>query len=98
VTGGVKGFWSGVDGDDTVTTRMGGVVVDPTGVVTASGPTLRTKTDRDVDYWVGRPSSNSANPQTVETRPNLYRNDYFIIGADVRGIDQDNPQREGRPL
>ena len=26
-------------------------------------------------------------------KPNFYRNDYFIVGADVRGIDQDNTLR-----
>jgi hypothetical protein len=92
VTGGVKGFWSGVDGDDTVTCRNGCVVVDPTGQL-AFGNTLRTKTDRDVDYWGGQAEFKFGNPQPVETRPNLYRNDYFIIGADVRGIDQDNKLR-----
>ena len=29
----------------------------------------------------------------MHEKPNLYRNDYFIIGADVRGIDQDNTLR-----
>jgi hypothetical protein len=31
--------------------------------------------------------------EPVHVKPNLYRNDYFIIGADVRGIDQDNHLR-----
>jgi hypothetical protein len=92
VTGGVKGFWSSVDGDDTVGCRTGCVVVDPTGVL-AFGDTLRTKTDRDVDYWGGQAELKFGGGQPVEARPNLYRNDYFIIGADVRGIDQDNRLR-----
>ena len=36
-----------------------------------------------------RPSSNSAGRQPVQSKPNFYRNDYFIVGADIRGIDQD---------
>ncbi len=31
--------------------------------------------------------------EPVHEKPNLYRNDYFIVGADVRGIDQDNTLR-----
>jgi hypothetical protein len=32
-------------------------------------------------------------PEPVHVKPDLYRNDYFIIGADVRGIDQTNTLR-----
>jgi hypothetical protein len=73
VTGGVKGFWSNVDGDDTVGCRTGCVVVDPTGTVTASGPTLRTKTDRDVDYWGGQAELKFGNSQVERPLVLRYR-------------------------
>jgi hypothetical protein len=95
VTGGVKGFWANVDDDDRTRCNnpVGGcIVVDPTGVL-ARGNTLTTKTDRDVDYWGGQAEFKFGSAEPVHARPNLYRNDYFIIGADVRGIDQDNKLR-----
>jgi hypothetical protein len=95
VTGGVKGFWANVDTDDTTRCNNppgGCIIVDPTGVL-ARGPTLRTKTDRDVDYWGGQAELKFGRLEPVQVKPALYRNDYFIIGADVRGIDQDNKLR-----
>ena len=35
------------------------------------------------------PNSSSAGRSRVYEKPNFYRNDYFIAGADIRGIDQD---------
>ncbi|HZP10151.1 hypothetical protein [Methyloceanibacter sp.] len=90
VTGSVKGFFSEINTDDRVGCQGGCVLVDPTGSFLASGSTLRTKTSRDVDYWGGMAEAKFWQRDTVQVRPNLYRNDYFIIGADIRGIDQDN--------
>jgi hypothetical protein len=103
VTGGVKGFWTSLENSDTSNCRASTcIVVDPTGTDFGFGPPiLRTKTNRDVDYWGGQVEFKFGNAQPVHTKPNLYRNDYFIIGADVRGIDQDNKlhgQFEGDPI
>ena len=96
VTGSVKGFFANVETDD----RKGCngdpgdcVVIDPaTGLAFASS-TLSTKTDREADYWGGQVELKFGRAEPVHVKPNLYRNDYFIIGADVRGIDQDNTLR-----
>ncbi len=103
VTGGVKGFWSSLSDDDRVGCRTSTcTVVDPTGTQTAFGPpVLYTNTNRDVDYWSGAAEMKLWSPNTTQVKPDLYRNDYFIIGADVRGIDQDNKLRghfEGDPI
>ena len=43
---------------------------------------------------MGRPSRVEIwRAEPVYEKPNFYRNDYFIVGADVRGIDQDNTLR-----
>jgi hypothetical protein len=60
VTGGVKGFWSNVDGDDTVGCRTGCVVVDPTGTVTASGQSFAPRPTAMSIIGAGRQSSSSA--------------------------------------
>jgi len=93
VTGGVKGFWSEVNTDDTVSCRNDCIVVDPATGLTGQGDQLRTKTDRDANYWGAQAELKFGRAQPIETKPNLYRNDYFIIGADVRGIDQNNDLR-----
>jgi hypothetical protein len=67
--------------------------IDPTGSFGGIGGPLTTKTDRDVDYWGGAAEAKFWAPSSVQVRPNLYRNDYFIIGTDVRGIDQDIKMR-----
>ncbi len=59
--------------------------------------TLRTKTNRDADYWGAQAELKFGRAEPVHDKPNIYRNDYFIVGADVRGIDQDNRLR-GREL
>ena len=93
VTGAIKGFWSNVETDHT--TRCGAtcVVIDPATGFLQSGKTLRTKTDRDADYWGAQAELKFGRAQPVYEKPNIYRNDYFIVGADVRGIDQDNKLR-----
>ena len=47
------------------------------------------RTSRDVDYWGGSGEFKFGRLEPVYEKPNFYRNDYFIVGADVRGIDQD---------
>lgn len=96
VTGGVKGFWANLETDDRKGCNGGAnfcAVIDPTGVFTSTSGTLSTKTDRDVDYWGGQAELKFGRPEPVHVKPNLYRNDYFIVGADVRGIDEDNTLR-----
>jgi len=98
VSGSVKGFWSSVD-DDHTTQCQGApgsarcVVIDPTGASGAVGAFLRTKTDRQADYWGGQAELKFATGAPKEVKPQIYRNDYFIAGFDVRGIDQDNRLR-----
>lgn len=103
VSGQIKGFFSNVSNDERSACRgTACTVVDPTGVDVISGPApLLTKTDRDADYWGGAVEFKFAGGEPVQVKPNLYRNDYFIIGADVRGIDQDNRLRgrfDGDPI
>ena len=91
VTGGVKGFWTNVDDNDRQTCRRADcIIVDPTGEAFDFGPPdLVNRTSRDVDYWGGAAEFKFGRPAPVYEKPNFYRNDYFIVGADVRGIDQD---------
>lgn len=95
VTAGVKGFWTNVENSDRSSCRVATcIVIDPTGTAAAFGPpVLANKTDRDVDYWGGQVEFKFGSGQPVHAKPNFYRNDYFIVGADVRGIDQDNTLR-----
>jgi hypothetical protein len=91
VTGGIKGFWADVETDDRKGCNGGPcTVIDPTGAFTNTTGTLSTKTDREADYWGGSAELKFGRAEPVHVKPNLYRNDYFIIGADVRGLDQDN--------
>lgn len=96
VTGSVKGFFANIETDD----RKGCngdpgdcVVIDPASGLAFASSTLSTKTDREADYWGGQVELKFGRAEPVHAKPNLYRNDYFIIGADVRGIDQDNTLR-----
>jgi hypothetical protein len=95
VTGGIKGFWASVETDDNKRCGNGSVctVVDPGTGASSNSSTLNTKTNRDADYWGGQAELKFGRPEPVYEKPNLYRNDYFIVGADVRGIDQDNRLR-----
>jgi len=93
VTGAVKGFFANMDDDQRSNCAAGGLrclVIDPTGTFAAGAPSLATHTSRDVDYWGGAAEVKLWSGQPVEVRPNLLRNDYMIVGADVRGIDQNN--------
>jgi len=96
VTGSVKGFWANIETDDHKGCNGESsfcTVVDPTGNFVGTSSTLLTKTDRNADYWSGQAELKFGNAEPVEAKPNFYRNDYFIIGTDVRGIDQDNTLR-----
>jgi hypothetical protein len=91
VTGAIKGFWANVETDDRTNCRTSTcTIVDPAfGEVGFGPPVLTTKADRDVDYWGGQLEFKFARAEPVHVKPDFYRNDYFIIGADIRGIDQD---------
>ena len=91
VTLGVKGFWTALDKDTRTRCHASTcIVVDPTGEAFGAGPpTLVNHTERDVDYWGGSVEMKFGHGQPTTVKPNFYRNDYFIVGADVRGIDQD---------
>ncbi len=95
VTLGVKGFWTALDKDTRTRCHASTcIVVDPTGDAFADGPpTLVNHTERDVDYWGGSVEMKFGHGQPTNVKPNFYRNDYFIVGADVRGIDQDTKMR-----
>ena len=94
VTGSVKGFFADVETDDRKGCNGTCVVVDPTGAfISPPSGNLSTKTDREADYWGAQAELKFGRAEPVHVKPNLYRNDYFILGADVRGIDQDNTLR-----
>ena len=90
VTGSIKGFWANVEDDNRKRCNGNCVVIDPATGQGFTSSILSTKTDREADYWGGQAEVKFGGAAPVHTRPNLYRNDYFIVGADVRGIDQDN--------
>ena len=96
VTGGVSGFWANGEDDDRSSCSGGAsycVVIDPTGTLTGTGSSLVTQTDREYDYWGAKAELKFAGGQPTNVKPNVYRNDYFIVGFDTRGIDQDNRLR-----
>jgi hypothetical protein len=90
VTGSVKGFWSNADDTDGAGCHGGCVVVDPGTRFVANGPALFTTTNRDVEYWGGALEAKFWSGNQVQVRPRLMRTNYFMLGADIRGIDQDN--------
>ena len=90
VTGSVKGFWSNLEENDVVGCANKCVVVDPANTLVATGQPLITSTNRDVDYWGGQLEAKFWSPNQVQVRPRLMRTRYLMVGADVRGIDQDN--------
>jgi hypothetical protein len=103
VTGGIKGFWTNVDNTDRQTCRRADcIIVDPTGAQFGFGPPdLVNRTNRDVDYWGASAELKFGGAEPVSTKPNFYRNDYFIVGADIRGLDQNNKihgKFEGDPI
>ena len=94
VTAGVKGFYTWLENSNRTTCLTGSgavcLAIDPTGedAFGASGFPFITKTERDVDYWGGQVEFKFGHAKPVHAKPNFYRNDYFIVGADIRGIDQ----------
>jgi hypothetical protein len=95
VSGSIKGFWSNVETDNGSACRSETCFLfDPAGNGFADGsPTLLTHTSRDADYWGGQAELKFGTGAPTEVKPALYRNDYFIAGFDVRGIDQNNRLR-----
>ena len=93
VTAGVKGFWANVETDDRKRCNGSCAVFDPASGLAFTSGTLNTKTDRNADYWGTQAELKFGRAEPVYEKPNFYRNDYFIVGADVRGIDQDNTLR-----
>lgn len=96
VTGGVSGFWASGEDDDRTNCSGGAgycVVINPNGALAYTGSSLTTRTDRDYDYWGVKAELKFAGGQPTNVKPNVYRNDYFIVGVDVRGIDQENHLR-----
>lgn len=93
VSGSIKGFWAGLEYDHNRGCKSNCVVIDPTGSFVGTSGTLRTATDREADYWGGSAELKFATGAPTEVKPEVYRNDYFIAGFDVRGIDQDNRLR-----
>jgi hypothetical protein len=93
VTGGVKGFFTSLEDSDNKGCQASNgnscLFFDQSGVLLGIADQFRSKTDRDVDYWGGQLEFKFGAGQPVQTKPNFYRNDYFIAGADIRGIDQD---------
>ncbi|MBM3542950.1 MAG: hypothetical protein FJX44_00355 [Alphaproteobacteria bacterium] len=91
VSGAVKGFFANIETDDHTNCRTATcTVVDPAfGIAFFGPPVLATSADRDADYWGGQIEFKFARAEPVHDKPDFYRNDYFIAGADIRGIDQD---------
>ena len=93
VTGSVKGFFANVETDDRKRCNGNCTVFDPATGKGFTNSSFSTKTDREADYWGGQVELKFGRLEPVHTKPAIYRNDYFIVGADVRGIDQDNHLR-----
>ncbi len=89
VTGQLRGFYTSIDDDGTRRCWEDCVIADPGGISIDTANFVSTKTHRDVDYWGGAFEAKFWSLDSVQVRPNLYRNDYYIIGGEVRGIDQD---------
>ena len=90
VTGQVRGFFASIEGDGNRHCSGGCVLINPENGTADGFGYLRTKTHREVDYWGGAVETKFWSLDSVQVRPNLYRNDYFILGGEVRGIDQDS--------
>lgn len=93
VTGQLRGFFANMDEDYGRICWSGCVVANPGGPSIDNFGYLNTRSHRDVDYWGGAAEAKFWSMETVQVRPNLYRNDYFILGGEVRGIDQENGLR-----
>ena len=100
VTGVVSGFFANVSDDDhkkcvstgSLECEAENIVDNPHQLDSFGFDQFTTKTDRDVDYWgVGGEARFGKGAEPVpDSGGYLFRLAYVGIGADVRGIDQDN--------
>jgi len=90
VSGSIDGFWSNVEGNRRTRCKGSCVVFDPATSAAFNSTRLNTKTDRDADYWGAKAGLKFGTGAPTEVKPQIYRNDYFLVGFDVRGIDQNN--------
>lgn len=107
VTGVVSGFFANVDSSDRrgcVSNAGNGctvenIVDDPTMLDSTTFGRFTTKTDRDVDFWGVSAEARFGNrpPPSRDQGGFLFRFGGVGIGADVRGIDQDNRIRLQAP-
>lgn len=77
MTGSVNGFFTNVEGSDRTNCNGNNCVV--------IDPTNSSR--------AARPRRSLVTPNRSRCGQNLLRNDYFLVGADIRGIDQDNSLR-----
>jgi hypothetical protein len=102
VTGVIGGFFANVSDEDvrhcTSGANLGCTVediVNTPGNDSATFPAFKTKTERDVDYWGGNGELRfgKAPAPLPDAGGYLFRFGYIGIGADFRGIDQNNRLR-----
>lgn len=102
VTGVIGGFFANVDDEETRHCQSGANlgctvenIVDSPGSDSAVFAAFKTKTERDVDFWGanGELRFGQAPAPLPDSGGYLFRFGYIGIGADVRGIDQDNRLR-----
>jgi hypothetical protein len=102
VTGVISGFFANVSDGDTRRCVSGAnqtctveSIVNTAGSDSATFASFTTKTDRDVDFWGanGELRFGQAPAPLPDSGGYLFRFGYVGIGADVRGIDQDNRLR-----
>jgi hypothetical protein len=102
VTGVIGGFFANADDEDVTHCTSGAnltctveSIVNTPGGDSATFPAFKTKTERDVDYWGGNGELRfgQAPAPLPDSGGYLFRFGYVGIGADFRGIDQDNRLR-----
>ena len=103
VTGIVSGFFANVEDSDrkncvstgSLDCTVENIVDNPNQLDSIDYDRFTTKTDRDVDYWgVDAEARFGKGPEPVpDAGGYLFRLGYVGIGADIRGIDQDNKLR-----
>ncbi|HEY8277697.1 MAG TPA: hypothetical protein VIG52_12045 [Methyloceanibacter sp.] len=99
VTGVIGGFFANLSDDEVRHCQSGANlgctvenIVDSPGSDSATFAAFKTKTERDVDFWGanGELRFGQAPAPLPDAGGYLFRFGYVGIGADVRGIDQDN--------
>ena len=102
VTGVIGGFFANVNDDEVRHCKSGANqtctvenIVNSPGLDSATFAAFKTKTERDVDFWGanGELRFGQAPAPLPDSGGYLFRFGYVGIGADVRGIDQDNKLR-----